>query len=367
MTETEITTETFQLRPRDHMHYMLGAYYRGLVRWPAVVFYGAQMVGVPLLLNFIEVREGRLSGFLIGLSIMLVVWCLVVPALSIARAMWNFHRNPLMSGARSVRLTDRSLVVEGPGLFSELTWSNFLKAERGKTHLYIYMTASTAQAIPDSAFPSRETANAFLDRARYLIKHSKHTQAAVFESPVTQTPTQTELQSAPFTYDFGTHFRVYPTLFYGAMRSMSLIVMVFAYGTFLSQNEWGLTEDSRADLWPQLIAITVIVPLVLLILPFIIAPLTWLTVRKQASIRGPRVAALSDDRLVVHGASFHTELKLADLTRVRRTRHVMLFMTRPNCAIVVPMSAFASPEDASVFFDRASAHWQAKRARPKPR
>ncbi|ESQ91189.1 hypothetical protein ABAC460_06400 [Asticcacaulis sp. AC460] len=364
MTEAEITTQPFKIRPRDHLHYMLAAYYRGLLRWPWVIFYVLQIFGVPLLLNLADVREGRVSGFLIGLGIMLLLWGLVVPTISIVRAVLSFQRNPLMSGARSIRLTDRSLVVEGPGLFSELTWSNFLKAERNKTHLYIYMTAATAQAIPVSAFPSREAADAFLDRARRLIQHSKHGQAVVFETPVTPTPNQTELQSAPFTYDFGTHFRVYPTLFYGAMRSIGIIGVVMVLAILLSQNGWALTETGRTDLWPELIGMTVIIPAILLILPLIIAPMTWLALRKQAGIRGSRVAALSDDRLVVHGASFHTELKLADLTRVRRTRHIMLFMTRPNCAIVVPISAFASPEDANTFFDRASAQWKAKHARP---
>ncbi|EGF91568.1 hypothetical protein ABI_29850 [Asticcacaulis biprosthecium C19] len=130
--------------------------------------------------------------------------------------------------------------------------------------------------VPDSAFDTPQSARIFLDRARQLVAQSRHDQATVFETPVTPAPIQGELQSQPYLYTFGLHFRLNVGLYYRALRPIFFAGLAVVYLILLWQNGWGLTEFDRAELLPQLGGFTVITGGFVLIFPLILVPAAWL-------------------------------------------------------------------------------------------
>lgn len=359
MTETDITSHAFRPTLGDHLRFLIVSYYRNLVRWPRGAMYAALTVGLPLAGNFQDLIQHRFSGICLQIVLLAGLFTLLLPALSVVLVWWSFKRNASLSCERFARLTDRSFVVEGSGLFSELTWNNFYRAERRNRHIFLYLSASQAHLIPVSAFDTPELADAFLRRARELIAQSSHAQAAVFDTPVTPSPTEPEFQSQPYHRTFANHLRLYLTrqyLWSGLAVAVSVIPVVVIW-----LKGWVPTAE-RGDrgLWTSLVTIVILTCLAFIMPPVSLSIMWWMS-RRHPSSKGSRVAALIGDRLVIHGPSFHSEVKLGDFRWVRWTPELMKFSIRPGIAIGVPVSAFETPAQARAFFDQAFARWQAAR------
>ncbi|ESQ77765.1 YcxB family protein [Asticcacaulis sp. AC402] len=364
MTETEITTQTFRPEPNAYIRFAAVSYFRSLINWRTAALYAALIIGWSVMTNLQAVLAGRFSnilpkvGWLVGLIVILG------PFVSAVYVAWNFKRAPLLSSERSVRLSDRSLVVEGSGLFNELTWNNFYAAEGRKRHFLLHMSAHQALIIPISAFESAEQADAFLRRAQHLIAQSRYDQAAVFDMPVTPAPAPAKLQSLPYVYTFWLHLRLRTSLYLRSpwpKLALGLIAIAWIIGWPMSRN---LPEAGQAAAVSLMTSFSISIAALYSVFPLAYTALLWLLSRPHASRVGPCIATLIGDHLVIHGQSYHCEFLLGEFKRVWRTPGLMVFALKSGPAEAIPLSAFASTETADAFFDEAFSLWRA--ARPAP-
>lgn len=94
-------------------------------------------------------------------------------------------------------------------------------------------------------------------------------------------------------------------------------------------------------------------------LPPLFALLSWTKISGLATARGERIVSVAPSRISGSGKAYDLSLDWSALIKIRRGFGQILFYTRPDAAIIVPESAFASEKDSSAFYTAAVGYWTA--------
>lgn len=363
---TDIVTRPYRLTFHDHASFTLVTYYRRVFASVYVVFYAAMILLLPALLLLTDKTPHRYVNMAQFIALNCVVWLVLIPSLSLYSLWRQFQSNKALKSESVVTLSDLGVDITGRATQTRLTWQNFSRLSQNRDKLFLYLAKASAIIIPKAAFASPEDRAQFTARATALIKAARHPQANVFEAPPQTIDLPSDWRTQPFAYTFPLHFSFYLRLFYRSLFRPVTLLTIVIFGSIvplwinrqrIELGDWrGIGFD--AVVFVPFIAVT------LLLMPVILALWSWMTLRTSPRIKGLRSAALTPDRIVCVGPSYHVEILLADLRAVQKSGGVLLFYTRPNCAIAIPLSAFTDKTSAMAFYEQAVTWWRVAKSAP---
>ena len=160
------------------------------------------------------------------------------------------------------------------------------------------------------------------------------------------------LTTLPFRLNFGDFFAYYMRSYYkSALRPVSLVLQVLgmiALPYYLSRE-----SIDHGSYTIFLMRVSVLCLTIYVLLPVLMAGLSWLKLKTTPSIQADRVVSLSEAGLQLDGEGISMALQWKRIIELVKTRRLILFVTGPQGAIIVPLTAFATPSDAEAFFTAA--------------
>ncbi len=360
MTETDIRSQTFTLTRADYTAYYWSAYFGLFTTLPRAILIWliAVVAWLPFVFNSLMAGHYATAG-LIALGVA-VAWCAVLPGLGILtyrRALARMHN---AYRPRIAIVSGRNVTIEGPGFADHRTWAQFRRVTQTKRLIFLSMTAGAAMIVPRSAFATAAQGDAFIAECRRNIAGSRHRQAKVFDTPLPATPLPGGLETPPYHLEFALYFKL---MTYGLYRTytrpLTLVTMAAAFLAFPVWGDRAAIASGHFDvLWPSIAGFGGFVAF----FPPGMAVLNWLRSRKKPEIGNARRVGVTPDQVRMYGDGFDISTSWQGIRRIDRRFGALHFWTAPVASIAVPLSAFASPEDAQAFQDQATAWWHTARA-----
>ena len=161
------------------------------------------------------------------------------------------------------------------------------------------------------------------------------------------------IKSTPaFRLNFGDFFAFYiRSYFKSALRPVSLglqVIGMIALPYYVSREA---IEQGNYAMF--LMRVSGLCLTIYAILPVLMAGLGWLKLRSSPSIQAGRVVSISDKGLHLEGEGISMALEWRRVVELVKTPRLILFVTGPQGAIIVPLKAFATSVEADAFFTAA--------------
>jgi hypothetical protein len=258
---------------------------------------------------------------------------------------------------RTATVSVPTLVVEGHGFTNRQAWSGFRRVFPTKRLILLILTTGQAMIVPRSAFVSSADCDAFVTACRQHINGSRDRQARVFDAPMEAAPMPDSVESPSYRLGFGLFFMLsLLALFRAIVRPTTLIGLaagMIGFPAWLQREQ--LANGDFSVLRHAAITITSFFTL----FPPVMALVNWMLVRKKPAMREPRRLAIAPDQLRLYSPGSDVTLDWPSIRRIDRRFGAIQFWVNWASSVAIPLSAFASPEDAQSFQDQATAWWQA--------
>ncbi len=174
---------------------------------------------------------------------------------------------------------------------------------------------------------------------------------------MTEAVQQASRVSPPFRLNFSLFGRFYILVYYAALfRPVLLILQILVFiGLPLWVNRYAVMHG---DLGRSLIFMLVVLLIVYVVVPPLFLIVAWLNIRRQAMARGERRVGIAPDRVTGEGDLFQVAVDWKGVQKIDKVWDMIIFYTRPNAGILVPLSAFA-PGEGDAFFSEAQSYFTA--------
>lgn len=252
----------------------------------------------------------------------------------------------------TISITPHHFIVDGRGMRSERPWSKILDVAQDKNNIYVLLAKDVGHIVPKRAFADAASADAFFEMASgYKATALNTDEVRIPEADAVM------LISHTVTAKDATQAHWYWLRRYGRKRVVTtwglvLVMMVIAVSVSLLpivMSGHSVGPDSLLGCFPILL-FPIVAPWLLLSPRGTIANLT-----DRDNPQATTAVSLSGDGVEIQSPTFDRRLAWEDIADVTRDRALVYFSTSKDIAWIIPISAFASPDEATAFVDKANA------------
>ncbi len=164
-----------------------------------------------------------------------------------------------------------------------------------------------------------------------------------------------EIRTLPYRLKLGDFFAFYLKTYYsGFVRfPRALFFLAFIFGVPLIGNLQGLRQGQYAGF---VASSCLFVLLWLMVIPGLGLVSSWMNFRQNKGNAVPRVAVLNNEGVRFEGEGTGSALAWTMFSKAVESRTNVFLYTTPNCAYIIPKSAFDTPAACTAFVAAATTH-----------